>query len=73
MPSGISRSGWIILNMAAAPLLGVKACCIICQADRTQRHLKMPSGSRAEFSTGKVNEKIERELAAASLGNPQGN
>jgi len=55
-----------------APLLGVKGVCIICHGGSNSNAIKNAIRVAAEFATGKVNEKIERDLAAASLGNPQG-
>ncbi len=55
-----------------APLLGVKGVCIICHGGSNSTAIKNAIRVAAEFSAGKVNEKIERELAAASLGNPNG-
>jgi len=56
-----------------APLLGVKGVCIICHGGSNPHAIKNAIRVAAEFSDGKVNEKIERDLAAASLGNPKGN
>jgi glycerol-3-phosphate acyltransferase PlsX len=53
-----------------APLLGVKGVCIICHGGSNPNAIKNAIRVAAEFSDGKVNEKIERELAAASLGSP---
>ena len=53
-----------------APLLGVKGVCIICHGGSNPNAIKNAIRVAAEFSAGKVNEKIERELAAASQGNP---
>ena len=52
-----------------APLLGVKGVCIICHGGSNPNAIKNAIRVAAEFSAGKVNEKIERELAAASQGN----
>jgi glycerol-3-phosphate acyltransferase PlsX len=49
-----------------APLLGVKSVCIICHGGSNANAIKNAIRVAAEFSSGKVNEKIERELAAAS-------
>ena len=56
-----------------APLLGVKGVCIICHGGSNPNAIKNAIRVAAEFSAGKVNEKIERELAAAPQGSPQGN
>jgi glycerol-3-phosphate acyltransferase PlsX len=48
-----------------APLLGVKGVCIICHGGSNPNAIKNAIRVAAEFSAGKVNEKIERELAAA--------
>src|SRR5208337_1442387 len=55
-----------------APLLGVKGVCFICHGGSNPNAIKNAIRVAAEFSAGKVNEKIERELAAASQGNPKG-
>ena len=54
-----------------APLLGVKGVCIICHGGSNPNAIKNAIRVAAEFSAGKVNEKIERELAAAPQGNPK--
>jgi glycerol-3-phosphate acyltransferase PlsX len=54
-----------------APLLGVKGVCIICHGGSNPNAIKNAIRVAAEFSAGKVNEKIERELAAASQGDPK--
>jgi glycerol-3-phosphate acyltransferase PlsX len=50
-----------------APLLGVKGVCIICHGGSNPNAIKNAIRVAAEFSEGRVNEKIERELALASL------
>ncbi len=55
-----------------APLLGVKGVCIICHGGSNPNAIKNAIRVAAEFCNGKVNEKIECELAAASTGNPKG-
>jgi glycerol-3-phosphate acyltransferase PlsX len=55
-----------------APLLGVKGVCIICHGGSNSKAIKNAIRVAAGFSAGKVNEKIERELAAASQGHPKG-
>ncbi len=50
-----------------APLLGVKGACIICHGGSNANAVKNAIRVAAEFSNGRVNEKIERELALASL------
>jgi phosphate acyltransferase len=50
-----------------APLLGVKGVCIICHGGSNANAIKNAVRVAAEFSEGHVNEKIERELALASL------
>ena len=50
-----------------APLLGVKGVCIICHGGSNSNAIKNAIRVAAEFSEGRVNEKIERELALASL------
>jgi glycerol-3-phosphate acyltransferase PlsX len=50
-----------------APLLGVKGVCIICHGSSNANAVKNAIRVAAEFSEGRVNEKIERELALASL------
>ena len=54
-----------------APLLGVKGVCIICHGGSNANAIKNAIRVAAEFSSGKVNEKIERELAAASPSDAQ--
>ncbi len=49
-----------------APLLGVKGVCIICHGGSNPNAIKNAIRVAAEFSAGKVNEKIEHELAAPS-------
>jgi phosphate acyltransferase len=56
-----------------APLLGVKGVCIICHGGSNPNAIKNAIRVAAEFSAGKVNEKIEGELAAASQRNAQAN
>jgi glycerol-3-phosphate acyltransferase PlsX len=55
-----------------APLLGVKGVCIICHGGSNSNAIKNAIRVAAEFAEGRVNEKIERDLAAASMGNPRG-
>jgi phosphate acyltransferase len=50
-----------------APLLGVKGVCIICHGGSNANAIKNAIRVAAEFAEGRVNEKIERELALASL------
>lgn len=50
-----------------APLLGVKGVCIICHGGSNANAIKNAIRVAAEFAEGKVNEKIERDLAGASL------
>ncbi|HUX10100.1 MAG TPA: phosphate acyltransferase PlsX [Terriglobia bacterium] len=50
-----------------APLLGVKGVCFICHGGSNANAIKNAIRVAAEFSEGRVNEKIERELALASL------
>ncbi|TAM83600.1 MAG: phosphate acyltransferase PlsX [Acidobacteria bacterium] len=50
-----------------APLLGVKGVCIICHGGSNANAIKNAIRVAAEFSEGRVNEKIESELALASL------
>jgi phosphate acyltransferase len=49
-----------------APLLGVRGVCIICHGGSNANAIKNAIRVAAEFAEGKVNEKIERDLAAAS-------
>jgi glycerol-3-phosphate acyltransferase PlsX len=51
-----------------APLLGVKGVCIICHGGSNANAIKNAIRVAAEFSEGRVNEKIERELAGATAG-----
>ncbi len=50
-----------------APLLGVRGACIICHGGSNANAIKNAIRVAAEFAEGKVNEKIQRDLAAASL------
>jgi phosphate acyltransferase len=50
-----------------APLLGVRGVCIICHGGSNANAVKNAIRVAAEFAEGRVNEKIERELALASL------
>ncbi|MBI1982673.1 MAG: phosphate acyltransferase PlsX [Acidobacteria bacterium] len=49
-----------------APLLGVRGVSIICHGGSNANAIKNAIRVAAEFAEGKVNEKIERELAGAS-------
>ena len=51
-----------------APLLGVRGVCIICHGGSNANAIKNAIRVAAEFAAGRVNEKIERELAGAPLG-----
>ena len=51
-----------------APLLGVRGVCIICHGGSNANAIKNAVRVAAEFAAGQVNEKIEHELAGASLG-----
>jgi glycerol-3-phosphate acyltransferase PlsX len=51
-----------------APLLGVRGVCIICHGGSNANAIKNAIRVAAEFAEGRVNEKIQRELAGASLG-----
>jgi len=48
-----------------APLLGVKGICIICHGGSNPNAIKNAVRVAAEFAEGRINEKIERELALA--------
>src|SRR5690242_19603041 len=50
-----------------APLLGVRGVCIICHGGSSANAIKNAIRVAAEFAEGRINEKIERELARASL------
>jgi phosphate acyltransferase len=50
-----------------APLLGVRGVCIICHGGSNPNAIKNAIRVAAEFAEGRINEKIERELAGASL------
>jgi phosphate acyltransferase len=50
-----------------APLLGVRGVCIICHGGSNANAVKNAIRVAAEFAEGRINEKIERELAVASL------
>ena len=51
-----------------APLLGVRGVCLICHGGSNANAIKNAIRVAAEFAEGRVNEKIERELAGAGLG-----
>ena len=48
-----------------APLLGVKGACIICHGRSNPNAIKNAVRVAAEFAEGRINEKIEHELAQA--------
>jgi glycerol-3-phosphate acyltransferase PlsX len=50
-----------------APLLGVRGVCIICHGGSNSNAIKNAIRVAAEFAGGQVNEKIERDLAGASV------
>ncbi len=50
-----------------APLLGVRGVCMICHGRSNANAIKNAIRAAAEFSAGRVNEKIESELSAAAL------
>ncbi len=51
-----------------APLLGVRGVCIICHGGSSANAIKNAIRVAGEFAEARINEKIERELARASLG-----
>jgi glycerol-3-phosphate acyltransferase PlsX len=51
-----------------ALLLGVRGVCIVCHGRSNANAIKNAIRVAAEFAAGQVNEKIQRELAGASLG-----
>jgi len=51
-----------------APLLGVRGVCIICHGGSNPNAIKNAVRVAAEFAEGRVNEKIERELARVATG-----
>jgi phosphate acyltransferase len=51
-----------------APLLGVRGVCLICHGGSNANAIKNAIRVAAEFAEGRVNEKIEADLAGASLG-----
>jgi glycerol-3-phosphate acyltransferase PlsX len=53
-----------------APLLGIKGVCIITHGSSNTNAIKNAVRVAAEFAEGKVNEKIERELAELSVAVP---
>ncbi len=53
-----------------APLLGIRGVSIICHGGSNANAIKNAIRVAAEFAEGKVNEKIERELAGASQSRP---
>ncbi len=50
-----------------APLLGVRGVCIICHGGSNSNAVKNAIRVASEFAEGRVNEKIEGELAGASM------
>ena len=57
-----------------APLLGVRGVCIICHGRSNAKAIKNAIRVAAEFASGKINQRIEDELAAWSAGmNGNGN
>lgn len=54
-----------------AALLGVRGVCIICHGGSNSNAIKNAIRVAAEFAEGRVNEKIERELAGAPLDRAQ--
>ncbi len=51
-----------------APLLGVRGVCLICHGGSSANAIKNAIRVAAEFAEGRINEKIERELAETGLG-----
>ncbi len=51
-----------------APLLGVRGVCLICHGGSNANAIKNAIRVAAEFAEGRINDKIERELAEAGLG-----
>jgi glycerol-3-phosphate acyltransferase PlsX len=51
-----------------APLLGVRGVCLICHGGSNANAIKNAIRVAAEFAEGRINEKIERELAEVGLG-----
>ncbi|MGA1994882.1 MAG: phosphate--acyl-ACP acyltransferase, partial [Bryobacteraceae bacterium] len=49
-----------------APLLGVRGVCIICHGRSNSNAIKNAIRVAAEFSRGKVNQRIEDELVVAA-------
>src|SRR5712692_5197114 len=56
-----------------APLLGLKGVCIICHGGSNANAIKNAVRVAAGFAEGRVNEKIERELAGSRLGSAMRN
>jgi glycerol-3-phosphate acyltransferase PlsX len=50
-----------------APLLGVRGFCMVCHGGSNANAIKNAVRVAAEFVRGRVNEKIERELAGAAV------
>ncbi len=61
-PSRISRSALDYSEYGGAPLLGVRGVCIICHGRSNANAIKNAIRVAAEFSEGKVNQRIEEEL-----------
>ena len=51
-----------------ALLLGVRGVCVICHGGSNSNAIKNAIRVASEFAAGQVNDKIEHELAGASLG-----
>jgi phosphate acyltransferase len=50
-------------EFGGAPLLGVKGVCIICHGRSTPKAIRNAIRVAEEFARGKINERIEAELA----------
>ncbi len=61
------RKGFDYSEYGGAPLLGVKGVCIICHGRSNANAIKNAIRVAAEYAGGRINERIEEELAAANL------
>ncbi|MBY0506879.1 MAG: phosphate acyltransferase PlsX [Bryobacteraceae bacterium] len=61
------RKGFDYSEYGGAPLLGVKGVCIICHGRSNANAMKNAIRVAAEYAGGRINERIEQELADAKL------
>ena len=61
------RKGFDYSEYGGAPLLGVKGVCIICHGRSNANAIKNAIRVAADYARGRINERIEEELAGAKL------